>query len=317
MRYWVQYHNFEKVNSLPEGEFGISTDKEDVLTSIGDTIFLIVGIGESPKQFLLWEQFICEEVFDNGEPPWQYSAFGDGWFLDQSRRNQTLLNRRTGFHDYLRWAQNFRVGFHEITDHPFLETLLKVSERCKPKSVATSKAVKEDASVTSDQETSQQVPNSVEKKNKQTPLASKTTEDTLPTKPENSSDNGAGFGNAVSNQQVEQAAINFVSRHFEAEGWAVTSVEAQKCGYDLSCTNGSDELQVEVKGISGDGKQFIITSNEASEAQKCNPEYRLAVVNRATSETPGLSIYTAEEFSKAFELRVISYAAMPKTASRR
>ena len=52
MRYWVQYHNYEKLGELPGGGCGISTDKQEVLDTIGDTIFLIVGISENPRQDL-------------------------------------------------------------------------------------------------------------------------------------------------------------------------------------------------------------------------------------------------------------------------
>lgn len=134
MRYWVQYHNYEKMGSFPGGGCGISTDKDIVLNTIGDTIFLILGVSENPKQYLLWERFICDEVTDDGAPPWKYNACGEGWFLVQRRGREPLLNRQPGFREYLSYAGNFSRGFHEVTDHPFLEILLRLSEQCKPPS---------------------------------------------------------------------------------------------------------------------------------------------------------------------------------------
>ena len=39
MRYWVHYHNYEKLGKLPDGSCGISTDQEAVPNTVGDTIF--------------------------------------------------------------------------------------------------------------------------------------------------------------------------------------------------------------------------------------------------------------------------------------
>lgn len=133
MRYWVQYHNYEKVGELPGGGCGISTDKADVLDTVGDTIFLIVGISENPRQYLLWERFVCQEVLDNCPKPWRYGALGEGWRLVQRRGREPLLNLQPGFKEYLEYTGRFGRGFHEVTDHPFLQVLLQLSESCKPR----------------------------------------------------------------------------------------------------------------------------------------------------------------------------------------
>lgn len=133
MRYWVQYHSYEKMGNLPGNQCGIITDKDQVLGVVGDTVFLIVGVSEAPKQYLLWERFTCTKVTDDGKPPLKYHAYGDGWFLVQRPRREPLLNTQPGFRDYLSYTGNFSRGFHEVTDHPFLEVLLRLSEQCKPK----------------------------------------------------------------------------------------------------------------------------------------------------------------------------------------
>lgn len=132
MRYWVQYHNYEKLKTFPKEHCGIATDKDEVLEVNGDTIFLVVGISENPRQYLLWEQFVCDQVAADGTPPLKYTASGSGWFLVQRRGREPLLNRQPGFREYLSYTGNFSRGFHEVTNHPFLEMLLRLSEQCKP-----------------------------------------------------------------------------------------------------------------------------------------------------------------------------------------
>lgn len=132
MRYWVQYHNYEKMKSLPQTQCGIASDKDAVLATVGDTIFLVLGISENPRQYLLWQQFVCDRVADNGPAPLKYTALGTGWALVQRRGREPLLNRQPGFREYLSYTGNFSRSFHEVTEHPFLEVLLQLSEQCQP-----------------------------------------------------------------------------------------------------------------------------------------------------------------------------------------
>jgi hypothetical protein len=133
MRYWVQYHNYEKLGELPSEDCRISTDKGEVLDTVGDTLFLILGMSE-PRQYLLWQRFVCDQVFDDRPKPWQFEAIGEGWFLTQRRGREPLLNWQPAFKEYLEYTGRFKRGFHEVTDHSFLEVLLKLSEQCKPRS---------------------------------------------------------------------------------------------------------------------------------------------------------------------------------------
>ena len=132
MRYWVQYHNYEKLGSLPKDTCGIASDRDEILQVKGDTIFLIVGVSENPRQYLLWERFLCERLVLDRAQAMKYQAVGTGWFLVQRRGREPLLNRQPGFRDYLDFTANFGKQFHEVTDHPFLSVLLQLSEQCKP-----------------------------------------------------------------------------------------------------------------------------------------------------------------------------------------
>ena len=51
------------------------------------------------------------------------------------------------------------------------------------------------------------------------------------------------------NPLVEEAAVLWVTEHYEEYGWKVRSKEAEKIGYDLLCTQGHEERHVEVKGL--------------------------------------------------------------------
>jgi hypothetical protein len=87
------------------------------------------------------------------------------------------------------------------------------------------------------------------------------------------------------NRKVMGAAVSLVSEWYEARGWHVQSVEAEKCGYDLLCTNESDEEHVEVKGIKGSALTFIITAGEVRQARN-NRRFILCAVTSALSGKP-------------------------------
>lgn len=74
---------------------------------------------------------------------------------------------------------------------------------------------------------------------------------------------GGGFGDPESNREVERAAIARATAALEAEGWSVESVERDRIGFDLLCTRPDGEARhVEVKGVRGSARSFIITEGE-------------------------------------------------------
>lgn len=122
---------------------------------------------------------------------------------------------------------------------------------------------------------------------------------------------GGGFGSSEVNRQVEQSAIQAVTKYYQEHDWKVESVESQKCGYDLLCTKGMYQEHVEVKGIQSDGISFIITSGEVKQSQ-LDENFVLYVVTTAL-ENPVLHRFTAREFAEKFVLEPISYRAVHKT----
>jgi hypothetical protein len=108
---------------------------------------------------------------------------------------------------------------------------------------------------------------------------------------------GGGFGSVETNRRVEKAAIEFVTRQYENDGWTVRSVEAQKVGYDLCCNRGGEQAHVEVKGTQDDGICFIITAAEVRNAM-IDHRHLTCVVPGALTAPPKLLTITRDEFYK-------------------
>lgn len=96
---------------------------------------------------------------------------------------------------------------------------------------------------------------------------------------------GAGFGTAEQNRKVEKAAIQHVRAAYEAEGYAITSVEAAQCGWDLTASKGREELHIEVKGVAGSLVRFFLTANEYKTAL-ADPYWLLVVVTAVLEDDP-------------------------------
>jgi hypothetical protein len=121
---------------------------------------------------------------------------------------------------------------------------------------------------------------------------------------------GGGFGDLVSNKEVELAAIKAVRDYYKGRGWSVISVENECLGYDLDCTKGKQLQHVEVKGIRGSLCSFIITPNEL-DASRGDPLFRLCAVTNAT-DTPKFHWFSGERLLLDFRFEPASFYARPK-----
>ena len=81
--------------------------------------------------------------------------------------------------------------------------------------------------------------------------------------------------------QVEKAAINTTTRHFENISYTVKSVEKDNVGWDLEATSGKTKLLIEVKGLSGEVLSVGLTPNEYRYLDKKKDNYRLCIVSTA------------------------------------
>lgn len=122
---------------------------------------------------------------------------------------------------------------------------------------------------------------------------------------------GAGFGNPETNRKVEQAAISHVRGQYESDGWQVVSVESEKRGYDLLCTNGAKSEHVEVKGVQSAIPSFIVTANEVKQARD-DTAFVICVVTSALSDAPKLHRFSGRDFINGYNFAPLAYRAIPK-----
>jgi hypothetical protein len=122
---------------------------------------------------------------------------------------------------------------------------------------------------------------------------------------------GAGFGSVENNRRVEKAAIDFVRRRYEEDGWTVRSVEAQKVGYDLRCDRGSEEAHLEVKGTQSEDVCFIITAAEVRNAM-IDGRHLTCIVTATLTDAPTMLTLTRDEFEKRIQLNPIAFRAQLK-----
>lgn len=132
-----------------------------------------------------------------------------------------------------------------------------------------------------------------------------------PMKPRPQVPMGAGFGDPEQNRKVEQAAVGIVAEWYRREGWQVTSVEAQRCGFDLLCRRDGTEAHVEVKGAAGNERRFIVTAGELRHATS-DDRFMLALVTNALGKRPTLEHWTAPRFREQFAFEPIQYWAVSK-----
>jgi hypothetical protein len=119
---------------------------------------------------------------------------------------------------------------------------------------------------------------------------------------------GAGFGDAETNRLVERAAVEAATLYYQANGWDVCSKEAENIGFDLLCQKASEELHVEVKGVSGRGLGFILTAGEHKRAKR-DPHYALCLVESALTTSPTIKVFVGGEIFKVFDFAPLAYKA--------
>jgi hypothetical protein len=121
---------------------------------------------------------------------------------------------------------------------------------------------------------------------------------------------GAGLGATESNREVERAAIEAVTQHYQQAGWTVIPVEPDGLGYDLLCRKESLVEHVEVKGVKGDLCSFIITANEMNVAQYDNA-FKLCAVTQALT-SPTLHWFNSTDLLTCFDFEPTAFWARPK-----
>lgn len=121
----------------------------------------------------------------------------------------------------------------------------------------------------------------------------------------------AGYGDPITNEEVESEAVSLVTEWYEYDGWTVDNVERENRGYDLVCSRGGLEQHVEVKGTQGSTPSYFMTSNEYNCAQE-DPLFVLCVITGVFSKKPYIHTYAGVELRSKFEFTCLQYKAVPR-----
>lgn len=104
------------------------------------------------------------------------------------------------------------------------------------------------------------------------------------------------------NAMVEKAAVNAVWAQYEADGYALKTVETECLGWDLEATKGRQFFRLEVKGTAGTDIHFELTPNEYAKMKEHSDCYRVCVVCDALN-SPLLFELLPNKGSNGWELR--------------
>lgn len=118
------------------------------------------------------------------------------------------------------------------------------------------------------------------------------------------------FGEPEPNRIVERAAVAYSRKVLVTKGWSVSSVESDRCGYDLLATKGDRELHVEVKGRSSDERGFLLTRGEFARA-KDDPCFVLHLVRQAIV-APRLEVIDGGSIARTHRLEPVAYFVTPR-----
>lgn len=90
---------------------------------------------------------------------------------------------------------------------------------------------------------------------------------------------GQGFGlSAEEKKQIEEVAMRRAIKHFVSEGYDTEDMHVGH-PYDLKCSNGRNEVFVEVKGTTGGGRKVLLTRGEVDFARRHNQSMALYLVH--------------------------------------
>jgi hypothetical protein len=116
---------------------------------------------------------------------------------------------------------------------------------------------------------------------------------------------GGGYGSPEHNRKVEQAAIAYVKKYLKRRDYRVRSREREKIGYDLEAVKHGHALYVEVKGVSGNVPEFIITQNEFKKAAELE-DYWIYAVTRVTT-SPKMHRFAGSKLDALFNFYPTAY----------
>lgn len=93
------------------------------------------------------------------------------------------------------------------------------------------------------------------------------------------SKSGQGFRlNTVMRRNIENRAMHLARAYLEDNGWQIEDRSKNK-PYDYYCTNGSEEMYVEVKGTTSLGEKVVLTRGEVEYHREVSPANSLIIVS--------------------------------------
>lgn len=104
----------------------------------------------------------------------------------------------------------------------------------------------------------------------------------------------------ASREEVQAAAMDYLTRHFAGYGYKTENVAGQKLGYDIEVSDkkGATLLKLAVKGTAAGMAGFQLTGEERACAKRGDP-WRLAVVTEAIGPAAQHKLYKPSEVDKA------------------
>jgi superfamily II DNA or RNA helicase len=132
-----------------------------------------------------------------------------------------------------------------------------------------------------------------------------------------------GIAPMVRDVEIERIAVEFVTRHEEARGWQVESVESQNRGFDLISRRAHPEDPktfievrfIEVKGRAGVG-EIALTANEYKTAQRLKGDFWLYTVFNCASTPELLTIQDPAKLGWVAVVQVEHYHVGPDAICR-
>jgi hypothetical protein len=121
VRHFVAYHNINRMGrALHEGEpLRLLTDKP-VRPLLHNTVWVVVGEGDSPKRYSLGSVFVVNDVGETREDGFGHYATGPGHVFEPPPE----LNGLEWFPDFFRGVAHFSLGVQEVKELRFIESLV-------------------------------------------------------------------------------------------------------------------------------------------------------------------------------------------------
>lgn len=106
---------------------------------------------------------------------------------------------------------------------------------------------------------------------------------------------------------VELAAEDAVIAYYIEQGYGYQRTTHLPCGYDFIFTREESALHVEVKGTAGTAPRFFLTRNEHNARLTLDPDWILAMVTSALSDSPQVTVYDRRQLKEAFNIEPYVY----------